>query len=117
MWDKIKGLDICSLFNEACTKYSTKCVQQFPYDPQTWRVAQDFHKAPFLYWNSPKTLQKISKIFIRSVIRHFSTSEKIPSFGDRIAIFSQYKFPPNVHAVSLGPDGFPLEFGLQRDFL
>ena len=117
MWDKIKGLDICSLFNEACTKYSTKCIQQFPYDPQTWRVAQDFHKTPFLHWNSPKTLQKISKILIGSVIRHFSTSEKIRSFGDKITFFSQYKFPPNVPAVSLGPDGSPLEFGLQRDYL
>ena len=57
-------------------------IQQIPYDPHTWRVAQDFHKAPFLYWNSPKTLQKIKKILIGSVIRHFAASEKIPSFGD-----------------------------------
>ena len=51
-------------FNQACTKYSFKFIWQFPYDPHTWRVAQDFHKATFLHWNYPKTLQKINTTLI-----------------------------------------------------
>ena len=41
-------------------------IQQFSYDPHIWRVAQNFHKASFLHWNSPKTLQKINKVLIGS---------------------------------------------------
>ena len=68
-WGETKVVNFCSFvtkFNQACTKYLAKCIQQFPYDPHTWRVAQDFHKAPFLHWNSPKTLQNINKILIGS---------------------------------------------------
>ena len=91
-WGETKGVDFCSLetkVNQECTKYSAKCIQQFPYDSHTWRVAQDFHKVSFLHRNSPKTLQKINKILIGSVIRHFSASEKIPSFRGGFTFFRQ----------------------------
>ena len=91
-WGETKGVGFCSFvtkFDQACTKYSAKCIQQFPYDPHTWRVAQDFHKVSFLDWNSPKTLQKINKILIGTVIRHFYDSEKIPSFRDGLTFFPQ----------------------------
>ena len=90
-------------FNQACTKYSAKCIQQFPFDPHTWRVAQNFHKAPFLHWNSPETLQKINKILIGSVIRHFSASEKNSFFWRQAHFFPTVEVLPKC-AFSLGPD-------------
>ena len=32
--------------NLACTKYLSKCIQQFSQDHHTWKVLQDFHKSP-----------------------------------------------------------------------
>ena len=32
--------------NQAFTKYSLTCLQQFSYDPHAWRVPQNFHKPP-----------------------------------------------------------------------
>ena len=89
--DKNKGVDICSLSNQACTKYSAKSIQQFPYDPHTWRVAQDFHKASYLHWNSSKTLQKINKILINSVIGLFSANS---FFWRQDRFFLTIKVPP-----------------------
>ena len=97
-WGETKGVDFCSFvtkFNQACTKYSVKCIQQFPCDPHIWRVAHDFHKVSFLHRNSTKTLQKINKILLGSVIRHFSASEKIPSFRDGLT-FSHNRSSPRM---------------------
>ena len=76
-------------FNQGCTKYSAKCIQQFPYDSHTWRVAQDFPKVPFLPWNSPNTFQKINKILIGSEKpphTSFFRFRKNPSFGGRLTL-------------------------------
>ena len=44
-----KGVYFCRFvtkFNQSCTKYSRKCIQQFPQDRHTWWVLWDFHKQP-----------------------------------------------------------------------
>ena len=97
-WGKAKEVDI-SLFNQACTKYSAKCIQQFPYDPHTWRIAQDFGKAPSLHWNSLKTLQKKEKILIGSAIVIFPLQKKFLLL-ETGSLFSHSRSSPQMYIQS-----------------
>ena len=50
-----------------------------------------FWQGPFSTLELSKDPPKNKQDFNSSVIRHFSASEKVPSFGDRITFFSQWK--------------------------
>ena len=46
-----KGVNFCRFVrkvNQAWTKYSANCIQQFPCDPHTWRV-RIFTRSPFCF--------------------------------------------------------------------
>ena len=66
-----------------------------------------FSEGPLSTLELSQDSAKEKEDFNRFCHRHFSASEKIPCFGDRITFFSQSKFTPNVHSVSLVPDDSP----------
>ena len=39
-------MQFCDKIQSSIHQYSPKCIQQFPYDPHSWRVPQDFYQAP-----------------------------------------------------------------------
>ena len=64
------------------------------------------HGESHKFWQGPFSTLELSKDppknkqgFNSSVIRHFSASEKISSFGDRITFFSQWKFRPTCSLI------------------
>ena len=109
MWDVMFAREeyFCSFVtksNQICTKYLLKCIQQFLYDRQTWRVPRNFYKAP-----SPR----LKRWFCPSHCKTFSSC-RLPVFS---WFFKINKIRPPVYPISSFWQNSHIEHALPRNDL
>ena len=91
----------CSLVtkpNQACIKYSPKCIWQFLLDCNIWRVPWDFYKQlpPLPH---PPTLNTLTVVSL-----HF-TKEALPSIASPLFLYYNPSSPlQKLHKISIGPE-------------
>ena len=103
---KTKGVDICNLFNQACTKYSAKYSTDSIW-PSYMESCTRFSQGPLSILELSKDPPKDKEDFNRFCHTSFCRFRKNSFFWRLNHFFAQQKFPQNVHAVSLGPDDSP----------
>ena len=127
--------------NEASSKYSPRCTQQFSYDVHWWTVPQDFHKPSpirnfptfiyrtfFLCWFLLFSALEISKNPLKDIKKLLGSENPSHTsvfrfkqnyfFGRQPLFFPHWNLPPKVHVVSSSPDDPPeTELGLQQYYL